>query len=187
MTAKAIGPCRATACDRMKILAQGLCSKHYKRWHQGILDVDIDHIPRRQVPQCRCGRNIYSDGLCSAHWQRQRLHGDPQWDKPLLIKNTGRYQDADGYIVLTGVRDHPLVRLGRSAIFEHHLVMAMHLNRPLHEGETVHHKNGVRDDNRIENLELWSGMHPRGARVSDQITWAKQIIEQYGTDEKRWS
>ena len=79
-----------------------------------------------------------------------------------LSKARGRFVDKFGYVLLTN-------RKGDNGYQqpEHRAVMEEMLGRKLLKHETVHHKNGIRHDNRPENLELWAGRHGRGQRVED--------------------
>jgi hypothetical protein len=73
-----------------------------------------------------------------------------------------------------------MVRIGgRKTVGQHRIVMAELLGRPLLPGESVHHQNGVRHDNRPENLELWVSFQPSGQRPKDLLKWADEIIRRY--------
>lgn len=83
----------------------------------------------------------------------------------------------DGYVVFS-LPEHPNSNQS-GTIREHVYVMSEYIGRPLRQGETVHHCNGIRSDNRIENLELWASNHPPGQRIEDIVSHAKYILETY--------
>lgn len=86
----------------------------------------------------------------------------------------GRFVDKDGYVCVL-VQDHPYRRKYIPYVLEHRLVMEQHLGRYLLPTEVVHHKNKNKQDNRIENLELFSsnGEHLRHELTGHCPKWSE--------------
>ena len=79
----------------------------------------------------------------------------------------GRWARKDGYVFVLK-HGHPMARPS-GYVFEHRLVMSEHLKRTLLKNEIVHHINGIRNDNRIENLKLMTHSE------HSSLHWNKQI------------
>ncbi len=71
--------------------------------------------------------------------------------------NGGRFKIATGYILVYVGANSPYKAMCQKStyILEHRLIMAKHLGRLLDSWEIVHHRNGIKDDNRLANLELF--------------------------------
>ena len=93
----------------------------------------------------------------------------------------GRYKDSAGYIVVRIYPDDFFYSMAdhKGYILEHRLIMAKHLSRCLLPWEIIHHKNGIKDDNRLENLELLphGRFHLIDMKTKSRITeLEKQVI-----------
>lgn len=113
-----------------------------------------------RCPKCKKERWVFVSNtrgngftsLCRDCWKSIQIgKGERSWNW-----RGGRRKSSKGYVGIYIYPDDPLYPMAMKApyIYEHRLVIARMLGRCLKKGEIVHHLNGIRDDNRLENLEL---------------------------------
>lgn len=163
--------CSVEGCEKAS-WARGLCSTHYSRVRR---NGTLEKIRKRGICSIDdCKKPHYGHGYCNMHYARWRKYGDPLVGEPIRGR---KWNNGSGYVMLH-MPNHPNAQAG-GALPEHVLIMSEILGRPLRGDETVHHVNGVRDDNRPENLELWASNHPPGQRISDLVGWAQELLCEY--------
>ena len=167
-------------CKRQNVkIVKGLCPAHYQRLRKGIsLEDPLKGQYKNEfceVLECIEPRFAYQ--FCKNHYRKYKF-----WGNASIGKSKGKYLknktiNKNGYVCWYDPESIHASRHGR--VYEHRYVMGESIGRSLYDHENVHHKNGDRSDNRLENLELWSKSQPPGQSVKDKLTWAYEIISLY--------
>ena len=137
---------------------------------------------RNYLCRCTCGTErvvamsrLKNGRSTSCGCLRAELVSRKGEESPNWKGGVSRWLRPDGYVSL-------LFSDTKRRVVEHRYVMEQHLGRRLLSSERVHHRNGERADNRIENLELWVTSHPAGQHVNDVRAWAQEILRLYPND-----
>lgn len=170
-------PCRFDGCER-DARGLGLCSAHHQQHAAGkpLKPLRVTVGPGAVCGFKGCGGTARASGYCTPHQRQIRERGYATEIRSIRPRGSG-WVSGEGYRYLKRP-DHPNA-MTNGYVAEHTLVVSERLGRGLVENENVHHINGVRDDNRPENLEIWSSSQPSGQRIEDKVSWAKELLALY--------
>ena len=201
MTDNQIRICKIENCPN-RFFAKEWCHRHYGSWREtgdpmGLEDqrkrfrrgdasnpkwmseedaqIDLNRKSKNLCCVIDCIKKLQKSGrFCNCHYGRNRIYGrvGPVWSNQ---ERTIAEQDENGWIIRDGYKVKWATE-GAKYTYQHREVYENHLGRKLESWENVHHKNGDRSDNRIENLELWLTPQPSGQRIEDLIQF---IIDHY--------
>ena len=164
--------CSVNGCTNA-FYGRNFCKKHYIYARRGAIPHRINDWRKCRIYDCK--RAVVTGELCLVHHKRIMVCGDPMKTK---YRKIGSGTISSGGYIQKYLPGHPCGDK-RGLTMEHRAVMSEILGRHLTRHEKVHHKNGDKQDNRIENLELWSVGHPKGQRALDLVDRAKEILKSY--------
>lgn len=137
------------------------------RYRAGVSQAQI--ASQLGISQTAVSRKLAEVGIVPAT-RHARGHNHPSW-------RGGRVAGPGGYVLVLGTktdREHCKPTTG-NYMLEHRLVMGRALGRRLKRSETVHHINGDKADNRLENLQLRQGQHGQGVVMTCNVCGSHDI------------
>jgi hypothetical protein len=161
--------CAIDGCNK-KIFARGWCSAHYSLWREHGTP-ERQRIVNTVCTVDGCGKKATAKHMCNMHYHRWKNHGDALYEPSTPAETVDQIKwlapGEQGYVYGT---------FKNKRVSQHRVVWEQRHGRALHPFENIHHINGIRHDNRIENLELWTKPQPTGQRPEDLVAW---VVENY--------
>lgn len=165
--------CDFPGCERQHC-ARGYCKGHYSQLRRGLpLTGEIGRPKPKPCLFDGCEKRARRQGYCDGHGA-QIARGEKPRELRRQVEGGAWRKQPNGY-VMRRISENGEKR----SIAQHRWVMEKHIGRKILPHENIHHKNGDRADNRIENLEIWNTSQPAGQRPEDKVAWAKELLALY--------
>ena len=148
------------------------CGRRFLSWKKKIRN---RFCSRECAPRGRVAKKPSTECLyCGVLFRRYGGGHEAKFcSRSCYLASNPKVLTAQGYVL---VFNKQYSKRPNGQILEHRLVMEKHLGRALTRHETIHHINGDKEDNRLENLQLRNGRHGKGAAAYCADCGSRNIV-----------